>query len=97
MILATRKSPELIHEMPFVILDGEDPKLAIKRMGRLTIVCGEEEEQLGKVVPDYQDGRLTILTKNGRSDKIKTYDFSGKSEDVSATTYTDPDYFRISF
>ena len=98
VILATRNSRELIHEMSFVIIDGDDPKLGIKRMGSLTIICDQEEDQLGKVVPGttFQDGDLTILTKNLEGN-IKTYHFHTISTDVSTTIYADPEYPRISF
>jgi hypothetical protein len=64
VILATRKSEDVFHEMPFVIIDGDGAKLVIKRMGVLVVVCDQEEEPLAKVVPGFNEKVLTLLTKD---------------------------------
>ena len=69
VILGTRKSEDVLHEMSFVIIDTKGPKLAIKRMGVSVIVCDQKEELLGKVVPGYYgDGSLTLLTKDQKDE-----------------------------
>ena len=78
--------------MPFVIIDRS---LAIKRMGVSVIVCDKKEEPLGKVVPGRLDEVLTLLTKDQKG-KIISYDFSTKSDDMSAS-YKDSEYRRFSF
>jgi hypothetical protein len=68
VILGTRKSEDVLHEMSFVIIDTRGPKLAIKRMGVSVIVCHQKEKPLGKVVPGWADGVLTLLTKDQKGE-----------------------------